>query len=268
MLRRQMSAERLVEGGLTDREQYVLSLVFSNGGWIGRDLLTNVVVVMRGPFLNLTEKYLRYRALPSEVDSLLDVGLIRNSYDGFELTPAARILLSTAIPPGIHEAISSLAQYRREHMLEFDLEWLDRYLFSYKLDEVIPSEVVEQLKEAVRLCQSHTAFDAVLTKCGKCMEILAGQLNKRHKLVREHMDTGKLLVRFMDKEVMNRFSEKVEDREAFRLFAYSGYVIYTYRSKLGAHTDDRLWWGKDQVALSALVLTFYLVDLFSTSLPI
>jgi len=123
---------------------------------------------------------------------------------------------------------------------------------------------VKDLEDAVAIYQSQRAYDSVITKCGKCIETLARKVNKSHRLVREEQETGRLLHRFLEKEVINRFSEDPENREAFRLFAYTSYLIYTYRSKLGAHTDEKLWWGRDQIALSALVLTFYLIDLFAT----
>jgi hypothetical protein len=95
------------------------------------------------------------------------------------------------------------------------------------------------------------------------MEILVRKLNKKYALVNENKKVTEIIAEFKNPSVTSKIKHK-EDREAFTVFANSAYLIYKYRSKMGAHED--WWWGLNQVAMSCLLLTFYLVDLFAFDL--
>ncbi len=246
---------------LSQRETYLLSMVAANGGEIRPTLLRHVVLQRKRPFDDIGERYLKYSLLPKTLQSLTDRRLLQSSGTFIRTTRPLEDLLAQ-LGEMFAQASEDLGRYRRDHMLEFDLIDVERYIFDGALPKGFPYEAVTELEEAVQIFQSGLGYDAVILKCGKCVELLVERLNKQHGLLSRRLRAPALIRQFIKDETVKKFSTDPDQRDKFRQFAHSSKVLYDFRSKMGAHAVRSWEWGKDRISLMALGLSFYLVDLY------
>ncbi len=247
---------------LSDRETYILSLIWLEGDNTPQNTLTDVILGSRGPFAGLGKPYVKYTLVPKQLGGLVNRGMLETSHGRYRLTSDAISILSEGLTGPLKDAISGITQFRREHVLDYRLAWVEKWLFSGRNTPPVPREVVRELKEAVELYQTRQPHDSVITKCGRSIEILVREVNEMFQLVRGESRTGGLLVKFTENDVIRRISDRPDERDIFKRFAKLCSDVYKLRSKLGAHYEEGMGWGQDQVAISTLVLTFYLLDLF------
>lgn len=249
---------------LEDREKFIAGLIIANGGKITYEKLVNIILRVKGPFYGLDKKYVRYKLIRGMISGLVSKNFIDETEREIYTVPEfVKNKFTESYPKDLLAILSVFSQYRNLYHLEFDLAEIEEGILDPRWYKIIPYGVVEQIQQAIEIYKKTSSYDSVITKCGKVMEILVREVNKKYKLVDENKPITEIIAEFKNQDIINKIQSQ-KDREAFRIFAYSAYLIYKYRSKMGAHID--WWWGMNQVAMSCLLLTFYVVDLFSLDL--
>lgn len=256
--------------GLDSREAYCVSLVIANGGVIDYETLRDVILQYSESFRGLSERYLRYRSVRNTLSNLVQEKLLSETIDNIYVLSVDSDLLEYLIKRHAHyvaKAISNLTVLRRrqkQHVLEFDLSFAQETILSDEWGGLMPYELQEELNGAIDIHQKTQEHDAVITKCGRCVEIMIRELNEQYSLFPMDKPITRMISEIMDERTIEKFSSNREERETFRVFACAVYTIYRFRNKMGAHPDWR--WGSEEVATSCLMLTLYIADLYATDI--
>lgn len=251
---------------LDDREKFIVGLIIVNGGKITYEKLLNIILREKGPFHGLSKRYVRYNLVKKIINRLKSKNFISETErEVYIVAEFIKNKFTEKYSKELLEILSVFSHYRTLYHLEFDLAEIEEDIFNPKWSKELPYDVTEQLEQAIKIYTKTNAYDSVILKCGKIMEILVREINKKYKLVSKNKQITRIIQDFKDEKIISKI-ESPEDREVFRIFAYSAYLIYKYRSKMGAHADEDFWWGTNRVAMSCLLLTFYLVDLYLSDL--
>lgn len=245
---------------LNEREKYCLALIITRGGQASYEQIRDTILESRESFGDLSEHYLRYQAISRSLHALVDKGYLSEKKDVYRINSLMEVGFVQQFPIMISKAIKSNLRYRREHILEFNTSQVENYLLNEDSFVDPPYGLIENLKEALKLHKMESC-DMVLVKCGKCVEIMTNELDDDFSLFDKDLSTGSMINQLRNTNIADKMNL---DRDDLRTFVDGISVIYRFRNIMGAHEG---WdWGKDQVATSCLVLTFYLVDLYMTDI--
>jgi len=249
---------------LNEREKYCLALIITKGREASYDEIRDTILESRESFKDLSESYLKSRAVKRTLLALVNKGyLSKLKSEIFKINPIMVAGFIQEFPIVISKSIESNLRYRKEHMLEFDTSEIEETLLDDEYMEKVfknpPYDLIENLKEAVKL-QKMGSDDSVLVKCGKCVEIIVEELDYDYSLFNKQPSTGKMITQMRNEDIINKVKKKKLDVDIFRTFVDGLSVVYRFRNMMGAHSG--LEWGIDQVATSCLILTFYLSDLY------
>lgn len=246
---------------LNEREKYCLALIIVKGGEASYYEIRDTILESKGPFRELSEKYLKYKAIKKTLLTLVKKNNLSEEGDPkiFEINPLMELGFIQQHPIPISKAIKSNLKYREEHILEFNTSEIEAVLLDEETFKDPPYELLENLKEALQL-QKMGSYDSVLVKCGKCVEIMVHELDYDYTLFNRKLSTGKMIKQLRNEDISNKVTDKV-DKDDFITFIDGISVVYRFRNIMGAHSG---WtWGQDQVATSCLILALYLVDLYT-----
>jgi len=252
---------------LDEQEAYCIALIIVNGGQMEYKALRDIVFEFRESFHGLAERYIKYKAVKRVLSNLVSQGFLLKSKDAYSVDSDLEEYLVKKHANFLVKAIKNLAAFRKQqkqHILEFDLSFTQETILSEEWEDVMPYGLIEELKGAIDIHQKTEEHDAVLTKCGRCIEIMVEELNRQYSLFSPRKSITRIISEIKNEEVIQHFSSDPEERETFRVFAYAVYTIYKFRNKMGAHRDWR--WGSEEVATSCLILTLYIADLYSTDI--
>jgi len=249
---------------LNEREKYCLALIITKGREASYDEIRDTILESKESFRDLSESYLKYRAIKRTLHTLVKKGyLSKLKSEIFKINPIMVAGFIQQFPIIISKGIESNIRYREEHILEFDTSEIERMLLDEEeIHEVFkdpPYELIENLKEALKL-QKMGSFDSVLVKCGKCVESIVDELNYDYSLFDKQLRTGTMINRLRHEDTFNKIIRKRLGEDDFRTFVDGISVVYRFRNTMGAHSG--MEWGIDQVSTSCLILTFYLVDFY------
>jgi len=249
---------------LNEREKYCLALIITKGREASYDEIRDTILESRESFKDLSESYLKSRAVKRTLLALVNKGyLSKLKSEIFKINPIMVAGFIQEFPIVISKSIESNLRYRKEHMLEFDTSEIEETLLDDEYMEKVfknpPYDLMENLKEAVKL-QKMGSDDSVLVKCGKCVEIMVNELDYDYSLFDKELSTGKMINKLRNEEVFNKMKKKKVNVDFFKTFIDGINVVYRFRNMMGAHSG--LDWNADQVAQSCLILTFYLADLY------
>ncbi|MFX1508593.1 MAG: hypothetical protein ACFFDC_21125 [Promethearchaeota archaeon] len=248
---------------LNEREKYCLALFVTRGGEASYDEIRDIILASKESFKDLSEKYLRHKAIKNTILTLVRKGYLSKPKPKFyKINPIMVMGFIQQFPIMISKGITSNLRYRKEHILEFDTSEIESVLLD---DEYIheafkdpPYYLVENLREALNL-QKMGSYDSVLVKCGKCVENMVDELNYDYSLFDKELTTGRMINELRNQDVLKKMKKKI-NMDDFRTFVDGINVVYRFRNIMGAHVA---WdWGIDQVATSCLILTFYLANLY------
>jgi len=247
---------------LNEREKYCLALIITKEGKAHYEEIRDTILESRGSFRDLSERYVKYRAIKKTLRSLVAKGYVsEETSEVFKINPLMEVGFIRQFPILVSEAIKSNIRYRKEHILQFNTSEIEKMLLD---DENIgkvfnnpPYDLIQDLKEALEL-QKMGSYDSVLVKCGKCVEIMLSELDYDYSLFDKKLSTGNKIGRLRNEDILEKVNKV--DMDDFRTFVDGINVIYRFRNIMGAHSG---WhWGIDQVGTSCLILTFYLADLY------
>ena len=244
---------------LNEREKYCLALIITKGGQAIYDEIRNTILESRESFGDLSERYLKHQAIKRTLLTLVKKGYLSEETSKiFKINPIMEAGFIQQFPILISKAIKNNLGYRKGHILDFDTSEIEQDLLNEDVFENPPYDLIENLKEALKL-QKMGSYDSVLVKCGKCVEIMVNELDDDYSLFDKELSTGKMINRLRNEDIFNKVKNEV-DTDDFRTFIDGINVVYRFRNIMGAHAGGA--WGRDQVATSCLILTFYLVDLY------
>ena len=245
---------------LSDKHRYVLAiLAVSPDGEIDMSALTGLILATRGPFAGLEESYLRYKGILRVIDDLSRMKFLTREGTSVRLGDPG-IVAPVLLAADSLLAARGLSYYHRVHTLSLDVSEAQDTLRRFRRQ--FPEGLVNELTEAMEIYQKTQVYDSVVTKCGRCVEILVSNVNQEMGLVSNDLTTGKILWQFTKKEVLEQVSEEKGRREAFEAFASAALAVYSFRSKMGAHWSDNWWWGKREIAAACLILALHLSSLY------
>lgn len=249
---------------LNEREKYCLALFITKGGEASYDEIKDTILDSRESFKDLSERYLRYHAVKRTLHTLVNKGYLSEpKSEIFKINPIMVPGFIQQFPIMISKGIESNLKYRKRHILEFNTSEIERMLLDDEFMEKVfknpPYDLLENLKEALRL-QKMSSYDSVLVKCGKCVEIMVDELNYNYSLFSKQFSTGKMIARLRNEDIINKIKKRKLNVNDFKTFVDGISIVYRFRNIMGAHSG--LEWGIDQVAMSCLILTFYLSDLY------
>jgi len=246
---------------LNEREKYCLALIVTRGGQIGYDEIRDTILEFRESFRDLSESYLKYQVIKKTLRSLVKKGyLLEDTPRTFRINPVMEIGFIRQFPITISKAIQSNLEYRKRHIIQFDTSEVERELLSEEEYERPPWELIENLKEALRL-QKIGSYDSVLVKCGRCVEAMMDELDDAYSLFEGELSTGQMIKQLRNENILNKMKSELVDIDNFRTFVDGISVVYRFRNVMGAH-EGWAWGSNEQVAQSCLILTFYLADLY------
>jgi len=248
---------------LNEREKYCLALIITRGGEAIYDAIRDTILESRESFKDLSERYLKYKAVKRTLLTLVKKGYLSEPKpEIFKINPIMVAGFIQQFPIEISKGIKSNLQYRKEHILEFDTSEIESVLLDDEyMSDVFknpPYDLIENLREALNL-QKMGSYDSVLVKCGKCVEIMVDELNYDYSLFDKELSTGRMITQLRDEDILKKMRNEEIDIDDFRTFVDGINVVYRFRNIMGAHSGWDL--GIDQVATSCLILTFYLADL-------
>jgi len=243
---------------LNEREKYCLALIITKGGQASYDEIKDTIIESKESFENLSERYLKYQAIRRTLNNLVKKGYLLEKQDVFNINPLMEAGFIRECPFMISKAIKNNLKYRKEHILEFDTSEVEEFLLNEENFENPPYGLIDNLREALKLHRIES-YDSVLVKCGKCVEIMLNEINEDYSLFDKKLSTGNMINQLRNEKIINKMKNEV-DKDDLMIFIDGVSVIYRFRNIMGAHEG---WeWGKNQVAMSCLILTFYLVDLY------
>ena len=247
---------------LNEREKYCLALIIANGGQADYEILRDVILEFKESFGDISEDYLKYQAIKRTLEKLEETKFVSESSGIYKLNPMIEPGFIKESPFIITKAIKNFASYRKNHILEFNTRDVENYLLSEHYIMRSPYGLIENLKGALNL-QQIESYDSVLVKCGKCVEIMVNYLDENYLLFDTKISTGKIIQQFRKEEIIDKIKDDI-DKDTWRTFTDGINIVYRFRNLMGAHAD---WtWGEERIAISCLILTFYLVDLFLTDI--
>ena len=187
---------------LSEREKfYVIGLIISNGGKISYEKLVNIILRFRSPFYELDKKYIRYRVVKKTIDSLLSKKYISEmEKEEYIISDLIKHKFIEQHLEDFIEVLSVFSNYRNQYHLEFDIAELEESILDSKWSEVVPSDAVYEIKQAIKIYNKTDSYDSVILKCGKVMEILVTKVNKEYKLIdfKPNMTVGAIIRKFME----------------------------------------------------------------------
>ena len=243
---------------LSEREKYCLALIITKGGQATYDEIRDTILESRESFGDLSDKYLRYKAIKRTLDTLSRKGYLTDKEEICAINPIMQTGFIERFPIAISRAIKSNRRYRDQHVLEFDTSSVESYLLSGTAYPDPPYGLVENMEEALKLHRMES-YDSVLVKCGKCVEIMVDEVDEDYSLFDKELSTGTMINQLRDDRIIKKLRVSV-DNDNLRIFVDGISVVYRFRNIMGAH--EGMEWELDQAATSCLILTFYLVDLY------
>lgn len=250
---------------LNDRERFIISIIILNEKGLDHYKLINIILKSKsGPFYGLNQKYVKYTLVKKIANKLISRNILYKDRNEYSIKDSFKLRFIKEYPEDVSNALTLFSSYRHKYHLEFDLVNVENDILNSDYLYMLPYDAIEQIKQAIEIYKNTSSYDSVITKCGKVMEILVNKLNKDYKLISRNEPITVIIRKLKEEDTIKKVES--EKRESFRVFSYSAYIIYKFRSKMGAHAD--WWWGMEEIAMSCLMLTLYLLDLFSMDLHI
>lgn len=243
---------------LNQQEKYCIALMIVNGGELDYQSLMEMICEYKEDFSHLKESYIRAKKIKNVLSKLKNKGFIHEKDWIYRINPYMELGFIKESPLILQKAIKNNLEYRKNHILEFNTMYVEDVLFNEIDYDIVPFGLIENLQEAMRLLKLHS-FDSVLVKCGKCVEIMINTINQHYDIFTKKQSIGNMIIQLKQDKFSEKFNE-VYNLNMWITFLDGIGVVYKFRNIVGAH--DSIEWREDQLAMSCLILTFYLVDLF------
>lgn len=186
-------------------------------------------------------------------------GYLENDDDIYEVNELIKLGFFQKYPIVLQKALDNSRKYRKDHILEFNLDYIENYLFEEFIYES-PWGLIENLIGATELYKN-SSYDSAIVKCGKCIEIMINSINEDYDLIDGKNTTGNLINQFKNDSTWDKIKDQIfDDKNGWLTFLDGSSVVYRFRNVMGAH--DGPSWGEEQVSMACLLLTYYLTDVY------
>ncbi len=239
--------------GIGPKLSHLIGFILCYGTGIDHETVQAMVLGFRRTPFNLTEKYMRYKLIPKLLQDLMDRGILNERNGIYSVTSSLMATFAGDYADVLQECHTHVSKFRGERVLEISLADADELL------ESLPDRLADRIKGAIRIYRETDQYDAVLTKCGQCAEIMASEINKKYKLV-DSETPSYIIGKLPELETIKSFPD-AENKDLYRAVSYGLYALYRYRSIFGAHVGPEIWWGDKQLALSAILWMLSLASL-------
>lgn len=222
---------------LDDRGKYCLGILTASGFICRYSEIVDVVRESGGPFRDLAKSSIR-KAVKRSLDVLVKRSYLEKKKGSFPFLDTYSISYATLTRlwgegnrefiQGI-QAVKQHQEMKQENLLAIDL--------SEHVEREFPNiwDAFLEWQEAMEMLKKDQPYDSVITKCGRCLEILAGHVNETLQLFPEETPSHRMVTQFAREETVKKVRKPL--RDDFRAFAHGAYFIYRMRSKVGAHPE-------------------------------